>query len=119
VLAASFIIAMTSAGISAAGSVLDRRRTYALLRLAGTPLAVLDRARRWETLLPLALMGGGSLLTGLVCASPFAFASLVSPAAVATLGGFVVVGTAGIVAATALSRPLLRAVTAAPVPQPD
>jgi hypothetical protein len=119
VLAASFIIAIASAGITAAAAVLDRRRTYALLRLAGTPLAVLDRARNWETLLPLALMGGGSLLTGLVCAAPFAFASLASPAAVLTLGGFVVVGTAGIIAATGLSRPLLRAVTTEATPQPD
>ena len=119
VLAASFIIAIASAGITAAAAVLDRRRTYALLRLAGTPLSVLDRARTWETMLPLALMGGGSLVTGLVCASPFAIAGLASPVAVLTLGGFVVLGTAGIVAATALSRPLLRSVTTEPTPQPD
>jgi hypothetical protein len=38
---------------------------------------------------------------------------------VLTLGGFVVVGTAGIIAATGLSRPLLRAVTTEATPQPD
>ncbi|NRQ35038.1 ABC transporter permease [Nonomuraea sp. NN258] len=80
VLSVSFLVAIASSGITAASSVLDRRQTYGLLRLAGTPLEVLDRARRAETLIPLTVMGGG---------------------------------------AGALSRPLLRAVTADPAPRPD
>ncbi|MGW5364293.1 FtsX-like permease family protein [Actinopolymorpha pittospori] len=47
VLIASFLIGTVSAGISGVSSVLDRRQTFALLRLAGTPLRVLDAARRW------------------------------------------------------------------------
>ncbi|KMS65701.1 hypothetical protein ACM01_46950, partial [Streptomyces viridochromogenes] len=40
VLVVTFTVAITSAGITAAANVLDRRRTYALLHLAGTPLRV-------------------------------------------------------------------------------
>lgn len=41
----SFLVAAASAGLTAAANVLDRRRVYGLLRLSGTPLEVLDRAR--------------------------------------------------------------------------
>lgn len=117
VLAVSILLAITSAGITAASSVLDRRQTYALLRLAGTPLSVLDRARRQETTIPLAVMGGGSLFTGLFFALPFAIAFGAEGAL--TLLGFVLFGVLGILGAGALSRPLLRAVTADPAPRPD
>ena len=117
VLAVSFLIAITSAGITAASAVLDRRRTYALLRLAGTPLRVLDRARRREVLLPLAVMGGGSLLTGMLCAVPLLMQATRLPG-LGLLAGCVVAGTAGIVGAGALSTPLLRRVTANPA-RPD
>ncbi|MFB4318500.1 ABC transporter permease [Actinomadura sp. 21ATH] len=109
VLVVSFLIAVTSAGITGAGSVLDRRRTYEALRLAGTPLAVLDRARRQEVLVPLAVMGGGSLLTGLFFALPFA--SGFGSAGALTLLAAAVLGFAGVLGASALSRPLLRSVT--------
>ncbi|MFG2003586.1 FtsX-like permease family protein [Spirillospora sp. NPDC048911] len=117
VLIVSFLIAITSAGITGASAVLDRRQTYAMLRLAGTPLEVLDKARRQETLIPLAIMGGGSLLTGLFFAAPFA-AGFGSSGAL-TLAAFVVLGFAGIIGAGALSRPLLRSVTTDPAPRPD
>ncbi|QFG21216.1 FtsX-like permease family protein [Actinomadura sp. WMMB 499] len=117
VLAVSFLIGTTSAGITGASAVLDRRRTYAMLRLAGTPLEVLDRARRQETVVPLAVMGGGSLLAGLFFASPFATG--VGAGGALTLAGFVVLGFGGILGASALSRPLLRAVTTDPAPRPD
>ncbi|MFI6521314.1 FtsX-like permease family protein [Spirillospora sp. NPDC050679] len=112
VLAVSFLIAVTSAGITGASAVLDRRQTYAMLRLAGTPLSVLDRARRQEVLIPLAVMGGGSVLTGLFFALPFAVGF--GAAGAVTLLAFVVLGFAGIMGASALSRPLLRSVTADP-----
>ncbi|PRX96265.1 FtsX-like permease family protein [Allonocardiopsis opalescens] len=119
VLSASFLIAVVSAGITGASGVLDRRRTYAQLRLAGTPLEVLDRARRAETLIPLAVMGGGSLLVGLVLASPFALVGALNPVGLTILGATVAAGVAGVTGAAALSRPLLRAVTAGPSPRPD
>ncbi|GLZ13545.1 hypothetical protein Acsp04_37800 [Actinomadura sp. NBRC 104425] len=117
VLAVSFLVAMTSAGITGASAVLDRRQTYAMLRLAGTPLPVLDRARRQETLIPLVVMGGGSLLTGMFFALPFAMG--VGTAGLLTLSAFAALGFAGIFGASALSRPLLRSVTADPAPRPD
>lgn len=118
VLAVSFLVAVTSSGITAMSSVLDRRQTYGLLRLAGTPLELLDRARRAETLIPLTVMGGGAILVGAFCALPFVLGSM-SPVGVVTLGGCVVVGFAGVIGAGALSRPLLRAVTEDPAPRPD
>ncbi|MDL4817876.1 FtsX-like permease family protein [Actinomadura opuntiae] len=117
VLVVSFLIAITSAGITGASAVLDRRQAYAMLRLAGTPLRVLDRARRQETLIPLVVMGGGSLATGLFFASPFAIGFGASGAV--TLAAFVALGFGGILGASALSRPLLRAVTTDPAPTPD
>ncbi|MEW2354536.1 FtsX-like permease family protein [Spirillospora sp. NPDC029432] len=109
VLIVSFLIAVASAGITGAGSVLDRRQTYEALRLAGTPLPVLDRARRQEVLIPLAVMGGGSMLTGLFFAFPFA--SGLGSAGTLTLLAATAVGFAGVLGASALSRPLLRSVT--------
>ncbi|MFC4123148.1 FtsX-like permease family protein [Nonomuraea zeae] len=118
VLSVSFLVAIASAGITAASSVLDRRQTYGLLRLAGTPLEVLDRARRAETLIPLTVMGGGAILVGVFCGLPFMLGS-VSAIGVITLVGCVVAGFAGVIGAGALSRPLLRSVTADPAPRPD
>ncbi|MEU6726828.1 ABC transporter permease [Nonomuraea wenchangensis] len=118
VLSVSFLVAIASAGITAASSILDRRQTYGLLRLAGTPLEVLDRARRAETLIPLGVMGGGAILVGAFCAAPFMIGE-VSVAGVVTLVVCVVLGFAGVIGAGALSRPLLRSVTADPAPRPD
>ncbi|MFC4009184.1 FtsX-like permease family protein [Nonomuraea purpurea] len=118
VLAVSFLVAIASAGITAASSILDRRQTYGLLRLAGTPLEVLDGARRAETLIPLTVMGGGAILTGVFCAMPFMIGGM-STNGVITLVVCVVAGFGGVVAAGALSRPLLRSVTTDPAPRPD
>ncbi|MEV0616897.1 ABC transporter permease [Nonomuraea sp. NPDC050404] len=118
VLSVSFLVAIAGSAITATSSILDRRQTYGLLRLAGTPLEVLDRARRAETLIPLTVMGGGAILTGAFCALPFMFGA-VNVVGVATLAGCVVVGFGGVIAAGALSRPLLRSVTADPAPRPD
>ncbi|GGL44354.1 FtsX-like permease family protein [Planomonospora parontospora] len=118
VLTVSFLVAVVSAGITAVSSVLDRRQTYALLRLAGTPLQVLDRARRAETLIPLAVMGGGSIAVGLFCALPFAITGL-DAGGLATLLACVLLGFAGVAGAGAASAPVLRSVTENPAPRPD
>lgn len=121
VLGVTFITAIASAGITAAASVLDRRRTYGLLRLAGTPLRTLDAARRKETLLPVAVLAGGAALTGIFTASPL---TLGAGSSIET-GGLVLlalcfgVGVAGLLAAGALSRPLLRSVTEQSGPRPE
>jgi hypothetical protein len=115
VLVGTFLIAATATGTAAAARVLDHRRTLRLLRLAGTPLAVLDAARRAETVRPLLVLGALSLAMGLLCASPFAVATgVLEPAGLTLLGAALAVGTALVVAASAASRPLLRGVTTAP-----
>jgi hypothetical protein len=112
VLAGTFLIAATAAGTTAAARVLDHRRTLRLLRLAGTPLAVLDAARRAETLRPLLVLGAIALAMGLLCASPFAAATgVLEPSGLAVLAAALGGGVGLVVAASAASRPLLRAVT--------
>ncbi|MER6188162.1 FtsX-like permease family protein [Streptomyces sp. NPDC001652] len=121
VLGVTFTTAIASAGITAAASVLDRRHTYGLLRLAGTPLRTLDAARRKETLLPVAVLAGGAALTGIFTAAPL---TLGEGSSIET-GGLVLlalcfgVGVAGLLAAGALSRPLLRSVTEQSGPRPE
>lgn len=112
VLVATFLVAATSAGTSSAARVLDQRRTLRLLRLAGTPLAVLDAARRAETIRPLLVNGVIALVLGLLCASPFAAVSgVLEPSALILLGGVLVTGVLLVLGASAASRPLLRSVT--------
>jgi hypothetical protein len=112
VLAGTFLIAATATGTTAAARVLDHRRGLRLLRLAGTPLAVLDAARRAETVRPLLVLGGIALSMGLLCASPFATASgVLEPSGLAVLAATIAGGVGLVVAASAASRPLLRGVT--------
>ncbi|MGC9544792.1 FtsX-like permease family protein [Streptomyces sp. UG1] len=114
VLVVTFTVAITSAGITAAANVLDRRRTYALLHLAGTPLRVLDTARSRETLIPLTVLAGGALATGLLCGGTLTLAggdSSFDARGLIILAACCAAGFAGILAAAGLSRPLLRAVT--------
>ncbi|MEU0204535.1 MULTISPECIES: FtsX-like permease family protein [unclassified Streptomyces] len=114
VLGVTFVTAIASAGITAASSVLDRRRTYGLLRLAGTPLRILDEARRRETLIPVAVLAGGAVLTGLFTAAPLTVlggSSSLDLGGVALLAACFGLGVAGLLAASALSRPLLKSVT--------
>jgi hypothetical protein len=115
VLVCTFLIAATATGTAAAARVLDHRRTLRLLRLAGTPLPVLDSARRAETVRPLLVLAAIALALGFLCAFPFAAAAnALEPSGIAVLGGSLAGGIAVVVIASAASRPLLRAVTAAP-----
>ena len=118
VLAVAFLVAVASSGIAATSSVLDRRQTYALLRLAGTPLRVLNAARRAETLIPLTVMGGGAIGTGVLCGLPFASIGG-SWTGLVILLVCVGVGFTAVLGAGALSAPLLRSVTTDPAPRPD
>ncbi|WP_214403302.1 FtsX-like permease family protein [Pseudonocardia lacus] len=113
VLSGTFVLAATSAGTTAAARVLDQRDTLRRLRLAGTPLAVLDAARRIETVRPLLVNAAIALALGLICAAPFvALTEVFDPAALVLLGSVLAVGLLLVVLASAASRPLLRAVTA-------
>lgn len=79
VLAVTLAVASASAAITGVTGVLDRRKTYALLRLAGTPLSVLDGARLRETLAPLVVLGGAAVAAGVFCALPLAASAELTP----------------------------------------
>jgi hypothetical protein len=115
-LALSFLVATASAGLTAAANVLDRRRTYGLLRLSGTPLKVLDRARVRETVLPLLVLAGTTTATGLYAAVQVnkGSGSTISTSGAVQLTVCITLGALAMLAAIGGSRPLLRAVTADP-----
>ena len=99
VLAVTLTVASASATIAGITGVLDPRQTYGLLRLAGTPLSVLDGARLRETLAPLLLLGGGALVAGMFCAAPLAASAHISLdtrslGSLAALVGFAALGVA-------------------------
>ncbi|HLU29086.1 MAG TPA: FtsX-like permease family protein [Glycomyces sp.] len=119
VLSVVFATAAVSAGISAIGSVLDRRKTYRLLHLSGTPQRVLDQARRQETILPLAFLGGASVLCGMGLTSPLIGVMGLDVSGVVILVVTLTVGTAAVIGAGAASRPLLRSVMNDVSPRPD
>ncbi|GAB7192016.1 hypothetical protein NUM3379_27250 [Kineococcus sp. NUM-3379] len=123
VLAVSFLVAMASAGITSAASVLDRRRTYRQLALVGVPLRVLDRARLLETQLPLVLLAVGSTVTGVVAAAPLTRLGLggggVDVSGFLLLVGCTALGLLGVRVASAASRPLLARVSADPASTAD
>ena len=113
VLAVTLAVASASATIAGVTGVLDRRRTYGLLRLAGTPLSVLDGARLRETLAPLLLLGGGTLAAGIFCAAPLAASAGVTPDArsLGSLAALVILAILGVAFAELASGLTLRATT--------
>ncbi|MEU1573460.1 FtsX-like permease family protein [Streptomyces collinus] len=117
----SFLVAAASAGLTAAANVLDRRRVYGLLRLAGTPLEVLDRARIRETVIPLACLAGATTVMGAFGAMQLnkAAGTTINTSGAVQLVICVVVGALAMLAAIAGSKPLLRKVTAGPVQTAD
>ncbi|MCS7479000.1 FtsX-like permease family protein [Umezawaea endophytica] len=58
------VLGAVSAVVAAAGSVVDRRRTFAALVAAGTPVRVLTRALRAEVVLPVLLATTGAGIAG-------------------------------------------------------
>ena len=113
VLAVTLAVASASAAITGVTGVLDRRQTYGLLRLAGTPLSVLDGARLRETLAPLSLMGGGALMAGIFCATPLAASAGITPDAqsLGSLAALVAFAALGVAFAELASGLTLRATT--------
>ena len=80
-LAITFAVAAASAGIMQAATVLDRRRDYALQRLAGVPAELFDAVRRREVLAPLLLVAGTSTVVAWLVLLPlFGTAAITRPA---------------------------------------
>ena len=114
VLIAGVLLAAASSAVAAAASVIDQRRTIARLALGGMPVAELQRARRWQSVLPLVGATAGAVAVGLVSAVLLMLGfgadteDIVGPD-LAQLA-FVVVAAAAVgVAGAALTRPLLVA----------
>jgi len=59
------LLSGASAAVAAAGSVIDRRRTFGALIAAGTPVRVLARALRREVVLPVLVATLGSSAAGM------------------------------------------------------
>jgi hypothetical protein len=106
------VLGGVSAGVAAAGSVVDRRRTFGALIAAGTPVAVLTRALRREAMLPalVATLGAGAAgvlvgsgLLGLIQGSLQLSPWIVTPA---------VLGLVVALMAAAACGPVLRKITA-------
>ncbi len=68
VLVAGLLLAAASSAVAAAAAVIDQRRTIARLALGGMPVAELQRARRWQSVLPLVGATAGAVGVGLVSA---------------------------------------------------
>ncbi len=68
VLIAGVLLAAASSAVAAAASVIDQRRTIARLALGGMPVAELQRARRWQSVLPLVGATAGAVAVGLMSA---------------------------------------------------
>ncbi|OQO90644.1 permease [Saccharomonospora piscinae] len=106
-----------SAAITAAGSVMDRRRTFGSLMAAGTPVRVLGRALRTEAAMPalVATVGAGAvgvfIGTALFQAVTGAETIIISPWALAP----VVLGIGTAVIAASVCTPALRRVAAEPL----
>lgn len=106
------VLGGVSAGVAAAGSVVDRRRTFGALIAAGTPVRVLTKALRREAMLPalVATVGAGvaGVLVGTGLVTLFGSRlTLTVWAATPIVLGFVV----ALIAAAACG-PVLRKVTA-------
>ncbi|MBA2280160.1 MAG: hypothetical protein H0W25_02855, partial [Acidimicrobiia bacterium] len=118
------LVALALAGaataVASAASVLDQRATLARLRLAGTPVAVLQRARAWQASLPLVGVTTASVASG-AGAGIFlllAFGTApeqVRPPDLLPMAGLVLAGLAtGLLSAVA-TRPVLVAATSHPL----
>lgn len=111
-------MAVTAAAISGISAILDQRTTLARLRLVGTPLRVLQRARRWQTVVPLVLATAGALATGALAGASLMVAlevdaSRVRPPAIAPMALVVVTAVIAGLVVVAATRPVLVAVSRA------
>lgn len=113
---ASLAMATAATGIAGAGALLDQRTTLARLRLIGTPLEVLQRARRWQAVVPLAVVSAGSMSGGALAGALLGDALRESgmpfePSAIGWMAALVGAAALAGIAVVALTRPLLVTVS--------
>jgi hypothetical protein len=120
VAAIALLLATTAAAIGAAASILDQRQALRCLRLAGSPISVLQRARTWQTALPLVAATSAAVACGVGVGLSLLVAFGAPPDRVVTpelvpLGLLVLAALAGGTGAAAATRPLLVVVTSSPL----
>ncbi|MET8622686.1 FtsX-like permease family protein [Kitasatospora sp. NPDC004669] len=113
VLLATLPIAGCSLAVSVVAGLSDRRRPFAMLRLTGAPLRLLQRVLGLESALPLLVVSAVAIGTGFAAAAMFLKAQmnfdLASPGApYYGLTGFGLAASLGIIAST---LPLLKRIT--------
>ncbi len=111
-------LATVATAIGGTASILDQRVTLARLRLAGTSLTVLQRARRWQAVVPLGLASVGAMVSGAVAAQVLMVAvgareDQVLPPDIPPMVGLGLAALVAGAAAIALTRPVLVAATRA------
>jgi hypothetical protein len=113
----ALVMAGTATAIGSAASVLDQRETLSRLRLAGTPVATLQRARVWHAAVPLIAATVASLASGMATAYMLLFAGgadgeqLQAPD-MASITAMLVCGLVIGIGSAAVTRPLLVSSTA-------
>jgi len=102
------VLAAVSSGVTQAARLLDQREQYRLLHLAGTDTLVLKRARMAETMLPLVASVSVAAGVALVMIAPFGLALVgASPWGLVMFGGGLVAAVGLVLAAVALSQPMV------------
>lgn len=113
---AALAIAVASTAIGSTASVLDQRTTLTRLRVVGTPVRLLQRARRWQAVVPFVVASAGAMASGAAAARLLMLAAgareeLLRPPDVTPM---VLLGIGAAVAgcaAIAATRPVLAAAT--------
>lgn len=118
--AIALVLATTSGTIASAASVLDQRRTLRRLRLLGTPVSVLQRARAWQSSVPLVVATTGAVASGVGTGIAMLFSFGAPPERVVApdlvpLALLVLGALGGGLASSALTRPVLLRSTGAPL----
>lgn len=106
------LLAGASAAITAAASVVDRRRTFSALIAAGTPVRTLGRALRTEAALPALVATIGAGVAGSAVAAGFFTLFATEPVVLSYwLLAPVVIGIAVALIASSSSGPMLRRIS--------
>lgn len=111
---AALAMAAASTAIGSVSSIFDQRTTLARLRLAGTPISTLQRARRWQAVVPLGAASAGAIASGAAAGLTMmaAFGAEDELVVAPDVGRTALLGLAAVVAglgAVALTRPVLVA----------
>ncbi|HXH58967.1 hypothetical protein [Iamia sp.] len=111
---AALAMAAASTAIGSAASIFDQRTTLARLRLVGTPIATLQRARRWQAVVPLTAATVGAMASGAAAGLTMmaAFGAEDELVGAPDVRSMALLGLAAVVAglgAVALTRPVLVA----------